>query len=250
MTGVLIQGGFMGLFLLLGWLWPRVKVPPVNRDNVSNVLNGAMLAILRFTLVAWIAAQSEIGLLDLSWLSMGWAQLLLAFLVLDFSRYWLHYAAHRVPLLWTFHRVHHSAERLDATTGLRMHVVDFFQLSAVPLLLFGVLLDTSSFELWVVPTALYIGVFFDTFQHANIPMDMTRPWNRAWNMLLNNPHFHSWHHTRDGALCDGNYSNTLIIWDRIFGTEVTRPTIPEAFGLEADQALRNDPLSWQLLRSR
>jgi sterol desaturase/sphingolipid hydroxylase (fatty acid hydroxylase superfamily) len=198
--------------------------------------------------VTWIVAHTQVGLVDMTWLEPGWAQFLVAFLVLDFVRYWVHYADHRVPWLWTFHRVHHSSEYLDASAGLRMHLVDFCQLSAIPIVLFGLLMDATTFQPWVISAAMGVGIVFDCLQHANISMDMTKPHNKAWNLLLNNPHFHSWHHTRDGSLCDGNYSNTLIIWDRIFGTEVTQPKPPELYGLDDSQAIENSLLGWQLLR--
>lgn len=245
-----LQGLAMVTFLLLGWRFPRVPgTPLLNRDVVANLVNGVVLFGLRVSLVAAVAARSELGLIDAGALPV-WAQALVGFLLLDFARYWVHYADHRVPWLWTFHRVHHSAERMDATTGLRMHVVDFVQLSAIPILLFGVLLDTSGWAPAVLPGVLAVGAVMDAFQHSNLRIDTGRPWFRAWNLLLNNPHFHSWHHTRDGHLRDGNYSNTLIIWDRLFGTEVTGPVPPEAYGITADEALVNDPLSWQLLRTR
>jgi len=39
--------------------------------------------------------------------------------------YWTnHYASHRVPLLWEFHRVHHTAEVLTPVTNFRVHPVD------------------------------------------------------------------------------------------------------------------------------
>ena len=175
-------------------------------------------------------------------------QFLLAFLLLDLSRYAVHYADHRVPLLWRFHRVHHSSEKLNATSGLRMHVVDLFQLTAIPILVFGVVLDTSSFASWVVPSALALGILFDSFQHANIAMDMSKPWNRAFNLVLNNPHFHSWHHTRDGHLRDGNYGNVLVLWDRIFRTDVTQDELPDAFGLPQDQQLEQGVIGLQAMR--
>ncbi len=249
MSGLLLQGISRLLFLLAGWLHPRERGASLT-DLMWNLMNGAALSLLRFTAVAWVADRSTLGLVPTDALSAGWQQALVAFVLLDLSRYWLHRAGHRVPWLWTFHRVHHSAEHLDATTGLRMHVVDFLLLSGLPIVLFGVLLDTSGFEGWVIPAVLGIGVVFDAWQHANLPVDPKHPLLRAWGLLLNHPHFHCWHHTRDGARCDGNYSNTLIIWDRLFGTEVTGPRPPEAYGLEADQALRNDPLGWQLLVPR
>ena len=130
-----------------------------------------------------------------------------------------------------------------------MHAVDLLQLTAIPLVLYSVLLDTSSFAPWVVEAALAVGVVFDAFQHANIRMDMARPFNRAWNTVLNNPHFHCWHHTRDGALRDGNYGNVLTIWDRQFGTDVTGEQPPEHFGLPESQQLKQTVFSLQLLRT-
>jgi len=159
-------------------------------------------------------------------------------------------AHHRVSWLWTFHRVHHSAETLDATTGLRMHLVDFLQLSLMPVVLFGVLLDTSGWATWVLPAALSVGAVSDAFQHGNIRWSPNHPLARAWNLVLNHPHFHVWHHTRDGHLCDGNYGNALVIWDRLFRTEVTQPTPPPLLGLEGDQALVDSIVGWQLLRRR
>ena len=251
MVGILVKGAAMGIFQLVGWVRPRVPGQPlVSRDTVINLVTGVGLMGLKYALIIHIAAVAQLGLVSMAWLSPGWAQLVVAFLALDFTRYWVHYADHRVPFLWSFHRTHHSSEVMDSTSGLRMHVVDFFQLSAIPIVLFGVVMDVSSFDPWVLPAALAIGDVMDAFEHANIQMDMTKPWNRAWNLLLNSPHFHSWHHTRDGALCDGNYSNTLIIWDRLFGTDVTQAEPPELYGLGGDQAIENSLLGLQLLRSR
>lgn len=247
---VLLQGTAMVLFLAAGRVWPRRSVPLLNRDLVFNLVNGLVLFALMGLPLGWVTQSVQVGLVSMDWLSTGGLQLPFAFLALDFSRYWLHYAGHRVPFLWQFHRVHHSAEVLDSTTGLRMHAVDFLQLWLVPFLLFGVVFDTSSFASWVIPAAFGIGVVMDSFQHSNMTFDLSKPWNHAWHQLLNNPHFHAWHHTRDGALCDGNYGNTLLVWDRLFGTEVTRPALPDAYGLEQDQALVNGVVGWQMLRPR
>jgi len=173
-----------------------------------------------------------------------------AFLLLDFTRYWLHRAHHRVPWLWTFHRVHHMTERLDATAGLRMHVVDFVQLAMLPVVLFSVVLNVSTWSPWVLTAALGVGAVADAFQHANLRWNPHHPVAKVWGLVLNHPHFHAWHHTRDGARCDGNYGNTLVIWDRLFGSDVTGEELPEAYGLEPDQALVNHVLGMHLLQRR
>ena len=48
-----------------------------------------------------------------------------AILVLtDLTQYWVHRLFHRVPALWRFHAVHHSAETMDWLAGSRLHLVD------------------------------------------------------------------------------------------------------------------------------
>ncbi|MBM74150.1 MAG: hypothetical protein CMK59_02010 [Proteobacteria bacterium] len=252
MERVFLQAAVMGTFLILGVIYPRRAQKLLSTDLWINVLTGGAIFLLVAPLVGWIKTLSlstQFSLLSFPQAS-SWVHFLLMFLLLDFSRYWLHYAHHRVPFLWSFHRVHHSSESLDATSGLRMHVVDFIQLGCLPIFLFVFLFDTHQVEDWVLPYAMTVGVFFDAFQHSNIKMDMTKPWNKLWHLLLNNPHFHVWHHTREGHRYDGNYGNTLVVWDRLFGTDVTQSHIPEQLGISSEQALVNSPLSLQLLRSR
>lgn len=248
--GVLIHGLAMGIFLGMGYLLPRDKqLPLLNRDLFVNVATGLAIFLIAKPAMDFVSDHFGLQLFTLPFTS-SWLQLLVAFLLLDFFRYWLHYAHHRFSWLWFFHRVHHSAEHLDATTGLRMHIVDFIQLAMIPILLFGVLLDTTGFADWVIPTALAFGVFFDAFVHANLQFDPAKPFWRVWGKVLNNPHFHVWHHTREGPDIYGNYGNVLVVWDQMFGTVITKPELPPALGISADQAIKNDPLNLQLLTPR
>lgn len=251
-VGVLVKATAMLLFQGLSLVAPRdPKQGLINRDTVINLSNGVILFALKFFVISTLLSYLNVGLFDLKWLGSGAAQLVFAFVLVDFTRYWLHYADHRVPWLWTFHRVHHSSERLDSTSGLRMHLVDFIQLSLIPVVLFGVIFDGSTMEPWALVGALAIGDVFDAFQHANLRWSLDNPAARLWHRLLNNPLFHSWHHTRDGALCDGNYGNTLLIWDRMFGTEVTQNQPPVLMGLDGDQIIDDRSLiGLQLLRPR
>lgn len=242
------QAVVLVLGLLAGQLWPReARSSFLTKESWVNLLNGLVLFPLRLLIGLTGINALDVGLLDLTGLPAA-AQWLIAFLALDFVRYWVHYADHRVPWLWTFHRVHHSAEALDATTGFRMHVVDFLQLTAIPIVLFGVLFRIS--HGWILPTALMVGIVADAAEHANVRFTLDSPIRRAWFAVFNNPLFHSWHHTRDGAICDGNYANALPIWDRLFGTDVTRPVPPELYGLEDKQAIAQDIIGLQLLRHR
>src|ERR1700742_2755153 len=58
----------------------------------------------------------------------GWAVMLSQFLVIfvcrDFGTYVGHLLLHKVPLLWSVHRTHHSAETLTFFTSARAHPLE------------------------------------------------------------------------------------------------------------------------------
>lgn len=249
----LVTVGSIALFFALGYALPRREPAARWADVRANVLTGAGLYAVRLGLQVGVAAPISAlggGIIPLHAVRPAALQVVVAFLLLDFTRYWVHRADHRVGALWNFHRVHHATEHLDATAGLRMHVVDLLQLTAIPLVLFGLLFDVSQFAPWALPVALSIGAFFDAFEHANVRFTLQSPLARAWNRVFNNPLFHSWHHTRDGVKKDGNYGQTLTIWDRLFGSEVTEDAPPELYGLDDAQTLQTGPLAMQLLLPR
>lgn len=249
-----VQGVVIVLGLGLGLLFPRVRGVSFTKDALINLTTGAILWPVRLalTLAGVKLAQGAVpglkGFVHLGTFVHPGLQFLLCFLLLDLAKYWLHRADHQIPALWRFHRVHHSTENIDATAGLRMHVVDFLQLTALPILLFGVLLDVSQFEAWVLPVCFSIGIVADGLSHMNVAFPLTNPVFRTWLYTFNNPLFHAWHHTRDGVLCDGNYANALPVWDVLFGSNVTQQAPPALYGIEGDQRLINDVIGLQLLR--
>ena len=42
----------------------------------------------------------------------------------DLAQYWFHRTFHKIPALWKFHAVHHSAQAMDWLAGSRMHVIE------------------------------------------------------------------------------------------------------------------------------
>lgn len=239
----------LGIFWLLGVVLVRHQVAsPFHRDLWNNLATGLGIFIFIKPLMSFFQEQTLFQLFPLDWGS-DWLHALFAFLLIDISRYWLHFMHHRVPFFWQFHRVHHSSTQLDSSSGLRMHFVDFIQLACIPIFWFGVVFDISSWNGGIIPFVLSIGVIFDAFQHGNIPFNIQHPVGKIWNRVLNNPHFHAWHHVQDAQLCDGNYGNVLLFWDRLFKTEVTQAELPPAYGLMPEQALENSPIAMQLLKT-
>ena len=53
--------------------------------------------------------------------------------------YWVdHYLSHRIPVLWEFHKVHHTAEVLSPLTNFRMHPVDSVVFANILAIVLGV----------------------------------------------------------------------------------------------------------------
>jgi len=130
-------------------------------------------------------------------------------LLTDFVQYWFHRAFHRVPALWNFHAVHHSAKAMDWLAGARMHFVEIVALrgvTAIPMMTLG-----------YTPTALqiYIGLVYvySSLLHANLRGDFDR-----LGQWLATPRFHHWHHGLEKEAIDVNFAIHFPFWDRLFGT--------------------------------
>jgi len=142
----------------------------------------------------------------------------------DLSEYTIHRMFHRVPFLWRFHAIHHSAEQLDWLAASRIHLVDAVitrALAFVPLYVLG-----------FAPPAVYAYLVFVSFHaifvHTNVRF--TFGWLAA---IVGTPRFHHWHHSAAPEAVDKNFAVHLPVIDRIFGTYYMPPGAwPTAYGIE------------------
>jgi len=163
----------------------------------------------------------------------------LFFLVYEFA-YWLdHYLSHKLPILWQFHRVHHSAESLSLLTNFRVHPIDTLVFAHIVIAVSGVAQGLAHYLLphahgWaiggtnVVVMAGAIGL--NHLQHSHLWITLGPRWGR-W---LLSPAHHQIHHSMDSRHFDRNFGSVLAIWDRLFGTfhmPATRRE-PLRFGLD------------------
>jgi sterol desaturase/sphingolipid hydroxylase (fatty acid hydroxylase superfamily) len=120
--------------------------------------------------------------------------------------YLWHRLRHSVPVLWRFHQLHHSAERLDVSGAFMFHPLETF----VVAMLIGI---TGTLLLGVSPEAGalsgLIAFFCACFQHANI---RTPRW---LGYIVQRPESHSVHHGR--GVHASNYAD-LPLFDLLFGT--------------------------------
>lgn len=166
--------------------------------------------------LAEYSANRELGLLYL-FAFPGSVRLVAALLLYDTWIYWWHRLNHRIPLLWRFHRMHHSDPAMDVSTATRFHPGEIFLSAAFRLPLIPVI------GMPVAALLLYDGIQLGITQlhHANI--GLSAKLDRRLRYVLVSPNMHKVHHSQQRYETDSNYSSVLSVWDRIFGTYRERP---------------------------
>ncbi|KIG16794.1 Sterol desaturase [Enhygromyxa salina] len=184
-------------------------------------------------------------------LSMRVSLTVAAFIVADLAFFLAHAAMHRVPILWEFHKVHHSATVLEPLAVFRRHPVDVIVDGIVSGLLlgpmFGVFAWASGGAFGVVSVLgtnaiLFVALLLGfNLQHSEVWLSFG-PLDRVFI----SPATHQLHHSSDVAHHDRNFGNLLAIWDRLAGTLVLpgsfaqRPRLQFGLGGE-EQRMRSLP---------
>lgn len=148
---------------------------------------------------------------------------LLVAVLFDFSYYVTHRLSHENPLLWPFHKLHHSAEVLTPITAKRNHpVFDLLRalvgivmtapIAGVIFGLFGVVEFTEIFGLTLLIALM--NVTGGALRHSHIWVDFGPVFDRVFI----SPAQHQIHHSLAPRHHDKNYGLTLALWDWMFGT--------------------------------
>lgn len=161
-------------------------------------------------------ALSFFGMANLVAIKIGtwpvWLQLFTLFIVKDFVEWWIHRMLHAVPILWEFHKVHHSVKEMGFAAHLRYHWMEnviYKSVEYIPLAMIGFGIE-DFFLVHII--AITIG----HWNHGNFNINIG-----PFKYILNNPSMHIWHHAynlpedkRTGV----NFGISLSIWDYIFRT--------------------------------
>lgn len=135
-------------------------------------------------------------------------QVLVVMFVFEFGQYWMHRAMHNWTPLWLTHAPHHHITQLNAMKGFIGNPIELFLIS----LGITALLDVNLNALFAAITA---GGAIATYAHANVRADPPIWYGYFFTTIRN----HSLHHTAlsyEDTRC--NYGNSVIFWDRVFGT--------------------------------
>lgn len=175
---------------------------------VNEAANGASIALTPLL----VAATGNAGFWPRDWPFA--IQVLGAVLVLDAGITLAHWLSHRWALLWRFHAVHHSVERMYGLNGLMKHPLHQaveMTAGATPLVLAGMPFDVAA--VLGLCTAVQL-----LLQHSNVDYELG-PFERwiACNRV------HRFHHVREPGAGDVNFGLFTTLWDRLLGTMVHDP---------------------------
>jgi sterol desaturase/sphingolipid hydroxylase (fatty acid hydroxylase superfamily) len=138
----------------------------------------------------------------------------------DYGRFWVHRLLHKIPVLWEFHKVHHSAEVLTPLTVFRTHPVEGLLFSLVSILIQGAVMGVAIGIFGSqVSLSTIIGANIFTFafhlvgsnlRHSNIPIQ----YPRVAEYWFISPAQHQIHHSLAKRHYNKNFGVTFACWDR------------------------------------
>jgi creatinine amidohydrolase/Fe(II)-dependent formamide hydrolase-like protein/sterol desaturase/sphingolipid hydroxylase (fatty acid hydroxylase superfamily) len=156
--------------------------------------------------------------------NIGWATTLFMALIADFGLFLAHYLEHKIPWLWEFHKVHHSAEVMTPITVFRMHPVDnLFTYSLVGILSGlgaggAMFLYGGDFPLYNVAGVNIVLIFFYFAGYNLRHSHFWWSWGPVLSRIFISPAQHQIHHSDEPRHFDKNMGFTFAIWDGLFGT--------------------------------
>ena len=163
-------------------------------------------------------------------------------LVNDFLSFIVHLALHKIPILWEFHKVHHSATTMNPITQYRIHPVELILNNARGIIGFGIV--TGVFDYYSnheLDTVVFIGANIFTFifmffganlRHSHVKLK----YPNFLEYIFISPYQHQIHHSINKNHYDRNMGSKLAIWDLIFGTLIlSKETSRIRFGVKGNQ---------------
>ncbi len=170
---------------------------------IGNQTTNLLVAVLIFWGYGIIHSQYSIWKIPTTW----WSGAILLILI-DFLFYWCHRFGHRVNLFWAAHSPHHSAEEFNFGVALRASVT-----MRLYSFLFFLPLPFLGFEPVFIYGMVGIHLFMSFWHHTRVIDKMP-----YFEVIFNSPSHHRVHHGTNEQYIDKNFSEMMIIWDKMFGT--------------------------------
>lgn len=206
------------LFIPVEGFFPHKSDQPIFRDEWREDLFYYLVSSLMVQLLTYLTFAPAKSILAIASFEQvrAWVgalpfvvQFVAIMFLTDFVQYWVHRAFHRVPWLWKFHAVHHSAKSMDWMAGARMHFLEIFALRSMTVIPMYVL----GFSDAAMHSYIFLVYLYSTFVHANLNWRFP-----VIESILVTPRFHHWHHGIEHEAIDVNFAVHFPLFDRLFGT--------------------------------
>lgn len=218
-------------FIVAEQIWPAEKAPRPRNYFVNILLNISTAYLsLPFGLAAGIWSGQLRAWLPWKPLSVSFdsidavpivgpgleiiAMIFVPLFIHDCWFYWSHRLEHKIPVLWAFHRIHHSDEPMNTATFARDHFLQNSWRAFFSVFTLGLIVDLDLAE--AGKAALYSNMFLvalSLFYHSGIRVQL--PW---LDKILVTPQVHRIHHSIETKHYNRNFADVLPIFDVVFGT--------------------------------
>ena len=207
------SGVFIYLIIFAEWffLW-RIQVIKKHKETLVNLFCYA-IELVPYLLLGPIIL---LGIINFCYehrlfnFGYNWYVWVLAFLVLDFGRWVIHYLGHKVRLFWCIHGVHHTPREMSFSVTVRGSFLGFL-LSPHSFIWMPVL----GFHPLVVLIVDTICRIYVVLTHGNEKVVGKLQW---LEFFFISPSAHRVHHSKNHVYLDRNFGETFSIWDKLFKT--------------------------------
>lgn len=159
---------------------------------------------------------------------LTWYWLIVLLLLQDFVFYWFHRVGHSINIFWAAHMPHHSSEEFNLSVGVRAS----FTQRIFQFMFFDWVLVFVGFSPEMIYSMAAVHLLIAYWHHTRIVKNMG--WFEKFFVC---PSHHRVHHGVNEQYLDKNFSEFLIIWDKLFGTY-------EPEGEEICYGLTHPPRTW------
>lgn len=194
---------------------------------INLLTGGVFVAVMSMVVGAEFGTGSgSEPLTGLSGMIIILAFMLIGALVADFAGFILHYAQHKVPLLWHFHKVHHCGEVMHPLSNFREHPIDNFVYKSLIAASSGLVLGVFVLTVGYVPStptilgATVLAFLFNAVGYHLRHSHIWLKWPGVWSKIFASPAHHHVHHSRHPDHLDKNFAFMFPFWDVLFGTYV------------------------------
>ncbi len=231
LESVLRLGVFLSVFVVLAVLELLIPRRRLRYSKLQRWASNIGLSIFNTIFLRIIIPVAGVGAALLA-AEKGWGLLnqielptlpgsILFLLIFDVTIYWQHRIYHLVPVLWRFHRVHHTDMDYDFTTGSRFHPVSILISTLIKA---GLILLMGPPAIAVVLAEVILNAT-SMFNHSNIKLP--EGLETALRKVIVTPDMHRIHHSVERKEHDRNFGFNLSCWDRIFSSYLENAEKPQ-----------------------